>query len=35
LVTALAAVQTGERRIEMMTLPVPDEMGEDEALLVV
>jgi threonine dehydrogenase-like Zn-dependent dehydrogenase len=32
---ALAAVQTGERRIEMMTLPVPDGMGEDEALLAV
>ena len=32
---ALAAVQTGVRRIEMMTLPVPDEMGEDEALLAI
>jgi len=35
LLTALAAVQTGDRRIEMMTLPVPDEIGEDEALLAV
>jgi threonine dehydrogenase-like Zn-dependent dehydrogenase len=32
---ALAAVQTGERRIEMMTLPVPDEVGDDEALLAI
>jgi threonine dehydrogenase-like Zn-dependent dehydrogenase len=30
---ALAAVQTGDRRIEMMTVPVPDDVGEDEALL--
>ena len=32
---ALAAVQTGDRRIEMMTLPVPEELGDDEALLAV
>jgi threonine dehydrogenase-like Zn-dependent dehydrogenase len=31
----LAAVQTSERRIEMMTLPVPEELGDDEALLAV
>jgi threonine dehydrogenase-like Zn-dependent dehydrogenase len=31
----LAAVQTGDRRIEMMNLPVPDELGDDEALLAV
>jgi threonine dehydrogenase-like Zn-dependent dehydrogenase len=32
---ALAAVQTGDRLIEMMTLPVPDELDDDEALLAV
>jgi threonine dehydrogenase-like Zn-dependent dehydrogenase len=32
---ALAAVQTGDRKIEMMTLPIPDELGEDEALLAI
>jgi threonine dehydrogenase-like Zn-dependent dehydrogenase len=30
-----AAVQTGDRKIEMMTLPVPDEIGDDEALLAI
>jgi threonine dehydrogenase-like Zn-dependent dehydrogenase len=34
-VEARAAVQTGDRQIEMMTLPVPDELGDDEALLAV
>ena len=30
-----AAVQTGERRIEVQTLPRPDHVGDDEALLAV
>ena len=32
---ARAAVQVDDRRIELWTLPVPDELGEDEALLAV
>ena len=32
---ARAAVQVGDRQIEMWTLPVPDEVGADEALLAV
>lgn len=32
---ARAAVQVGDRQIEMWTLPVPDRLGDDEALLVV
>jgi threonine dehydrogenase-like Zn-dependent dehydrogenase len=32
---ASAAVQVGDRQIELWTLPVPDELGDDEALLAV
>ena len=32
---ALAAVQTGNRTIEMQSIPVPDNLGDDEALLAI